>query len=359
MEHPERDGIKAPLNDGLEIKVTKEVTWTKLDTRNDMERFEIFSLYDQIDDEIEYEWLIDDLIPLRHPTIIYGEKGSYKTLLGLHIALCLSSGMNVCGLDSKTSKVLLLALEGSNDVMPRAKAHMENYGYPTESNFYYSNPPFAFGNPALETILRHEIEDKGINVLIVDTLSQASPKGSFNDDGLARIITRSLAKYSEEWGITTLSIGHTGKDSSKGLVGSKVFQNDVPCILKVKSKKVIVEKQRSGSSGAIYPFTVHEQQINEKGQTAIWLEWDDQKMKPRHRMIIQALETLSKEYTDGVPKKELKKEVWQIDPKADPNKTDSFRTQFNRDINELAKQSEIQIVSDGLIKRNKRNNTTD
>ena len=29
MEHPERDGIKAPLNDGLEIKVTKEVTWTK------------------------------------------------------------------------------------------------------------------------------------------------------------------------------------------------------------------------------------------------------------------------------------------------------------------------------------------
>ena len=312
---------------------------------------DIHNLYDDIDEPIEIKWLVKDLIPYQLPTILYGNHGAYKSVLALHIALCVADGMEICGIEPKQSNVLLLALEGINDVRPRAKAHQIHYGRNNVSGFYYAASfPFQFGDKDAENALKVEIEKLDIEVLIFDTLSLARPSGTLNDDGAASIVTRSLKKYSEDWGVTTITIGHTGKDSRRGLANSQVLQNDVPCILKVQSKKLKVEKQRSGISGATYPFAIHQVQINDKGDTAICLEWVDEEKEPGQIKVLNAIKQLQPDYPAGIPRKEIAEYLWELDPRQNEGKSyaKTFQSTVNRDLRVLVKKGYINKVKTDL-----------
>lgn len=297
----------------------------------------VLNLYDKSDEPVEIEWLVRGLIPLHLPTILYGNHGTYKSALALHIGMCVADDMEICGIKPKQSRVLLLALEGINDVRPRAEAHQRHYGRNAESGFFYTSGAFRFGNNFAEDLLKREMDERGIEVLIIDTLSLSRPSGTLNDDGAASIVTRSLKKYSEDWGVTTIVIGHTGKDSRRGLANSQVLQNDVPCILKVHGKKLKVEKQRSGVSGATYPFAIHEVEINDKGDTSICLEWKDEQKEPGQIKVLNAIKQLLSDNPEGVPKALLREYLWNLDPRKTEGKAyaNTFRSTINRDIRKL------------------------
>jgi hypothetical protein len=98
-----------------------------------------------------------------------------------------------------------------------------------------------------------------------------------------------------------------------------------------------VEKQRSGVSGATYPFAIHEVEINDKGDTSICLEWKDEQKEPGQIKVLNAIKQLLSDNPEGVPKALLREYLWNLDPRKTEGKAyvNSFRSTINRDIRKL------------------------
>ena len=106
----------------------------------------IFELSKGNKEKIKIDWLVKNLISKKNPTIIYGDGGTYKSLIALHLGMVVQEGLPFSNLPTQKANVLLLALEGVEDVLPRAVAHWDEYGMPEVDFFDISEGPFEFGN---------------------------------------------------------------------------------------------------------------------------------------------------------------------------------------------------------------------
>lgn len=277
------------------------------------------------DKDIKLEWLVKDLIPLNEPTMFYGGGGSFKSTLVLHLALCIQAGLPFHYLETKPMRVLLLSLEGHRDVAPRCEAHWRKYGKSKVTWFAVEKKLFMFGNKEHESALYDLIRLQKIGLLIIDTLS-LSTEGDINSSSTSGMVTRQLRRMCNDLALTIILIHHTGKEDRKGMKGASEFSNNVPCVIRVKNKRIIVEKQRSGRAGLSLAFDSEQVQINDEGDTAICVTWKQGEIKTLFHQYQQL-------HGPDLDKKEL---IDFILEHLDGTKSrDNVRTQVNR---ELAKQ---------------------
>ena len=76
------------------------------------------------------DWAVENLISEYNPTIIYGPGGSYKSLVALHLALCLQNGLPFHNKKTSKGNVLYISLEGIFDIAPRYAAYKQEHGEP-------------------------------------------------------------------------------------------------------------------------------------------------------------------------------------------------------------------------------------
>ena len=286
---------------------------------------------------IEINWAVDNLISRENPTFIYGEGGSYKSLVALHLAICLQNGLPFNGKETKKGDVLLLSLEGYFDLAPRYKAHSLVHGEPKEAPFAHYGP-YTHENEKHRDWLKKQLVGK--RYLIIDTLS-LSVEGDISAGNTAPFVTRKLRLLSDWHGVTPIVIHHTGKDKAKGMKGASEFFNNVATVLYINDKKIKVKKQRSGKTGEVLAFDVVEKAINKEGQTAIALEWVELEDSLQKQIQQRIEEVLDAEF-DGLTNKDLFNKVFSF---FEGKKTkQNIRTQYNRAKKTLMKTHLIKEV---------------
>jgi len=312
-----------------------ETTETEYTTHN------IYQLLEKVD-KVKVNWLVEDLIPHKNPTILYGEGGTYKSFIALNLAFAVQNGHKFADRATQQTKVLYMAIEGIDDVLPRSKAHIEEYGQP-EYSPNFCGEMFEFGTNDYDKLCR-KIKELDIGFLIIDTLS-LSAGGDISTGKMPQLITKQLRVLCDELGVAVLLIAHPGKVKDRGIKGASEFYNNVPTVLLVDKQSIRVKKQRSGTTNGVLRFELVKKVINEDNDESFALVWEESKTNPRHENLLEIID----QHKEGINNQELFEEVIRFVERG--KSRDSVRKQFDRDIKTLQKTLYIEELSGSETKK--------
>lgn len=189
------------------------------------------------DDTLEVEYLLKPLLYLHHPTVIFGDYGSLKSLVALVIgyAVQLPYHDNKLGLITAKESTLCLYLDYEDD--------------PSSFRKRWSAVDRGFGKGAMPMLYRRMtgtisdsveqlqpiIHDKNINLVIVDSLGPAA-RGNLNDPEPAIKYHAALRQL----GVTSLTLAHNSKDQltkRRTIFGSVFFTNLARSVWECKAEQ--------------------------------------------------------------------------------------------------------------------------
>lgn len=204
------------------------------------------------------QWQIKDVLPSRGIAAMFGPSGSGKSFLALDMLQSLASGRDWFGNKVKQCSVTYIALEGEAGVAGRIKAYLSRHGS-TSLNIRYVAQPFKLLeaddiNELAEAILAAGTAD----VVVLDTLSRATPGLDENDSKAMGLIIASAKILQERIGGLLLLIHHTGKDASRGMRGHSSLHAALDCAIEVKrngdNREWVLAKSKDGEDGASHSF---------------------------------------------------------------------------------------------------------
>ena len=195
----------------------------------------------------------------------------------------------------------------------------------------------------------NDLRSMGFKLLIVDTLSKALVGAGVNDDAVIRKVISNLRKIISGSGdnLSILLIHHSGKNLSKGMMGTSILANDISTVLKINKTKdgfnLIREKHKSSYEGKSIPF---------KARSVVY-PYENESYEAVYVDIGSGLDQVNAEivnqYQKGFSKKETKEIIaklgygnWKSDK--------SFQVSFNKRWNSL--------IDKGFIDPRKQGNQT-
>ncbi len=172
------------------------------------------------------EYLVQPLLYLNHPTVIFGDYGSLKSTVALLIAFVaqLPYQNNGLGLITKDNpaNTLYLDLEGDSPMFTkRWTALSRGFDIEAQMPILYRRMDTKVAD-SIDTIQQIVVENK-IRFIIIDSLGPAV-KGNLNDPEPAMDYNQALRKL----GITSLTLAHNSKDpltKQRSIFGSVFFSN--------------------------------------------------------------------------------------------------------------------------------------
>jgi hypothetical protein len=188
-------------------------------------------------DTLEVEYLLKPLLYLNHPSIVFGDYGSCKSLVGLVVAaVCqLPFRDNALGLIAPEESTPCLFLDYEDDqgsFRKRWSALQRGLGISPMPILYRR---MITALPDSVDQLRSIIEDNKVKLLIVDSLGPAA-RGNLNDPEPAIKYHAALRQL----GVTSLSLAHTAKDQvtkRRTIFGSVYFTNLARSIWEAKAEQ--------------------------------------------------------------------------------------------------------------------------
>jgi putative DNA primase/helicase len=204
------------------------------------------------------QWRIKDVLPSHGTAVVFGPSGSGKSFLVLDMLQSLAFGREWFGQRVKPCSVTYIALEGEAGLAGRVDAYRIQHGS-TSPNIRYMVQPFRLLNAddLNELVLAIKAAGTG-EVVVLDTLSRATPGSDENDSKAMGLIIASAKILQELLGGLVLLIHHTGKDASKGMRGHSSLHAALDCAIEVKRngdhREWLVAKSKDGEDGASHSF---------------------------------------------------------------------------------------------------------
>jgi len=195
------------------------------------------------DDTLEVEYLLEPLLYRNHPTIIFGDYGSLKSLMALSIGYIVQLPFhdNELGLTTSTESTKCLYLDWEDDLISfrkRLGALERGFGNGTMPILYqHMTNPLSNSAEQIQRI----IQDKNIELVIIDSLAPAA-RGNLNDTEPAIRYHAAL----RELGVTSLTLAHTAKDQltkKRTIFGSIFFTNLTRLVWECKAEQEIGEDE--------------------------------------------------------------------------------------------------------------------
>ncbi len=189
------------------------------------------------------EWLVEDLIPHKNVTLLYGDGGTGKSLLALQLAVAVASGTDWLQKTPRTGACLFISAEDDKDEIHRRLAAIAagaNIDLSTLSTLHVvtlvgdsavlaaSNKTRSYIQPttlfaAVEAAI---VEHKPV-LVVLDTLADTFG-GDENVRGHVRQFVGFLRGWATKHGCTVLMLAHpsqTGLSSKAGTSGSTAWSN--------------------------------------------------------------------------------------------------------------------------------------
>lgn len=163
------------------------------------------------------EFLIKPYLRRDTVTVLFGDSGSYKTFLALHMGLCIAHGVSFCGKTPKQGAVYVICGEGHGGIGRRLRAWLDEYTISEPRNLYVSNIPAQLiedGNArGAADVISGMVKETGQEpaLIIIDTLSTNFGDGdeSFNAD-VARLLRNVNLHIRTPFRSCVLIVHHTG-----------------------------------------------------------------------------------------------------------------------------------------------------
>ena len=192
---------------------------------------------------LEVEYLLNPILYLNHPTVIFGDYGSLKSLIALTLCYLVQLPYydNDLGLITAKKAVKCLYADYEDDASSfRRRWSAFDRGFNkgvTPILYSHLTKPLA---DSVEEVKRTVVEND-INFLIIDSLAPAAG-GKINEPEPAILYHKAL----REINITNLTLAHTSKDQlvkSKSIFGSIFFTNLARSVWFCKSQQEPGEKE--------------------------------------------------------------------------------------------------------------------
>ena len=230
--------------------------------------------WDTIQDE-PVEWLIQDVLPRRGFSALFGPPGSFKSFVALDIAHSVATGTAWMGKEVSTpGAVLYICGEGHGGVGARIRAcrlHHRTapgakvYVIRHQLNLRSSKEDIQQLHLAITNLVQRE--EIRFELVIVDTLARAFGGGNENDSSDMGAFISSLSKIQRLLDCALMIVHHVGKDITKGLRGHSSLLGALDTELELQrldaalqdnqyagSGNITITKQKDGSDGAKYGF---------------------------------------------------------------------------------------------------------
>jgi len=230
--------------------------------------------WDTIQDE-PVEWLIQDVLPRKGFSALFGPPGSFKSFVALDIAHSVATGSAWMGKEVSTpGAVLYICGEGHGGVGARIRAcrlhHKTEPGAKVyvirhQLNLRSSKEDIQQLHLAISNLVQRE--QVRFELVQVDTLARAFGGGNENDSSDMGAFIASLSKIQRLLDCALQIVHHVGKDITKGLRGHSSLLGALDTELELQrldaalqdnqyagSGNITITKQKDGSDGAKYGF---------------------------------------------------------------------------------------------------------
>ena len=205
------------------------------------------------------QWRVKGVFACNAVVVVYGASGTGKTFLLNDMACAIAEGEPWFGHRTKPAPVLYVSLEGQAGFAQRILAWEEAHGrpYPRDVRFLFQSFHLAHAEDvaALGSVCGYSEP-----VIIIDTLSQASPGLDENSSKDMGLIVEGAQKLQRLTGGLVILVHHTGKDETKGMRGnSKLFAALDASILVSRHgtrRTWKVDKAKDAEAGQEYGFVL-------------------------------------------------------------------------------------------------------
>lgn len=271
-------------------------------------------------------YLIQDVIPRTGFALMYGQHGSGKSFLALHIAFCVALGKPFFSRPVERGGVLYFALEGAAGIRVRvaaAKLHDPAIGTANIALVDRAIHLRGEGNHLDELMrtvhcVREDLKERGVELrlIIIDTFARALNGADENASAPISEMINAFDLIGKESGAAVLVVGHSGKNHQQGHRGhsSTLAACDTAWEVKARHDQITVEcvKNKDGPGEMEFAFRLREVAIatNEQGDESTSCVVEELSAAPRrearsHPLDKQILDVLRKASVDsGAPDSE-------------------------------------------------------
>lgn len=277
----------------------------------DAKQTEIQEVFSQLDGLLEesswraltYEYepeIVEDVLPEVGTGVMFGPSGVGKSFVAAELAARIARGLRVWGKDTEQCGVLYCAFEGHRGLMRRIHGMKESECL-ENLPFRLVKAPWLFSQEGhfdhFEAYLTRaaeefEDDDNRLGLVIIDTITNAQAGTDSHSDKDVGAMLQRLDQIAQKLGLFILSIGHTGKDVSRGMVGSFIYRARSDAVIElrldsdlesgeVNSRSVFIDKVKDGPMGytaAAFDLETVEMTMtkpNGKPLTTCKVEWQD------------------------------------------------------------------------------------
>lgn len=190
------------------------------------------------EDETVQDWVVEPLIPVGRLVALYSRPKVGKSLLMLELAVAISNGTHVLGVDLDRPRRVLY-VDHENDPRGDIRARLEDMGIgpdDLDGLDYLSFPSMsALDSPAGGDQLLAAATAYKSEVIIIDTVSRAVA-GKENENDTWLDFYRHTGVKIKRAGLTLVRLDHSGKDETKGQRGGSAKSGDVDVIWRLSEE---------------------------------------------------------------------------------------------------------------------------
>lgn len=211
--------------------------------------------------------LVEELFPRVGLATIYGPSTAGKTFVTLDWMAAIATGKSLFGKDTEPVGVLYLAFEGYYGIRKRIHGiKQEKHLGPVALELV--DAPWTLSEPNDWTGLmthiqaaraRLETTGFGMGIIVVDTITAAYAGIDANSQAEVTKALRQLKRLAMDLKCLVLVIGHTGKDTTRGMVGSFAYKSESDTFIELRTEKdegedaikrrsIYIEKVKDGRS---------------------------------------------------------------------------------------------------------------
>jgi RecA-family ATPase len=173
-----------------------------------------------VDEPEPMQWRVADIVPEDHLTMLVADGGTGKSILAIHLSLCIATGRPFLGMGTRRGRVLYIDHELDRDEQLRRMykvARGMNVDLRSEAvrdRLWYLNPVHALGTAEHQNTVLHDVERRNIDFVVLDSLTMGAA-GDVAD--VADVVP--IMQNIRQWP-TTLAIDHVSHSTARGSAAS-------------------------------------------------------------------------------------------------------------------------------------------
>lgn len=236
-------------------------------------KFPLTLLSEIVVDDVDAEFLVEDILPLHGLATIYGPPGSAKTFLALDLALCVAGGVPFFGKAvNQGGGVIYIAAEAGAGLRKRViaaraeKAIAETAPFAMITLAPNLGPKKSEAAALIADIKAQWPHSAPIRLIVIDTLARTLPGADENAAADMGAFVANTAAIAAAFDCLVAVIHHSGKDVERGMRGSSNLNGATDCEWQISSKDgirtVLLHKMKDGEDGLEWSFRLEKRQVS-------------------------------------------------------------------------------------------------